>query len=240
MDEAGTSETTWRGWRALREFPALHLAGITSAVVVTPHPGDEVLAVGGTIAMLAAAGVRLRVIVVTDEDLPGPVTTRSARCRLDEEIEALRTLGALDAHVLRLGLLGGAVRSGADSELAGALADACSGFELCVAPWEGDPHSDHEATAHAADIAARKVGASLLSYPVWMWHWASPGDDRVPWASAYRIVLSEQIRRRKTAAISCFATRIGIYGRTPSGAALLPPEQIAHFAREAELVFPDA
>ncbi|WP_166655458.1 PIG-L deacetylase family protein [Actinorugispora endophytica] len=238
MDEPGTSEAAWRGWPALREFPALHLAGVTSAVVIAPHPGDEVLAVGGVIAMLAEVGARLRVVAVSDEDSPrpGPAATRSAQWRLAEEYQALRTLEADEAETVRLGMVGGEVRDRAE-ELEDLLVRVCGGFDLCLAPWEGDRHPDHEAVAAAARVAAEAAGASLLSYPVWMWHWAAPGDPRVPWDRLHRIVLPEEARRAKANAISCFTSRNGPSGRAADGALTLPPEKVAHFTRDAETVF---
>jgi GlcNAc-PI de-N-acetylase len=40
----------------------------------------------------------------------------------------------------------------------------------CAATWRGDGHLDHEAVGRAAVFAARRAGAVLLEYPIWMWH----------------------------------------------------------------------
>lgn len=237
MDEPGTSEASWRGWSALREFPALHLAGVANAVVIAPHPGDEILAVGGMIAMLAETGARLRVVVVNDEESfrAVPRARRPSEWRSEEEQQALRTLDESVAERIRLGLPGSAVRS-REAGLVRALTEVCAGFDLCVAPWEGDRHPDHEAVAEAAQAAAEAADASVLSYPLWLWHWAQPDDPRVPWERMHRIVLPEEARRVKANAISCFTTRADGSGRTPDGALMLPPEKVAHFVRDAETV----
>ncbi|MEY9213217.1 PIG-L family deacetylase [Thermobifida halotolerans] len=235
MDRPGTSEASWRGWPALREFPAVHLAGITSAVAVAPHPGDEILAVGGAISMLAASGARLRVVSVSDEGEFGPGTRGASWERLAEVRHALRVLGADDAEVIPLGLSSGLIRDGA-AGLEQTLARLCAGFDLCLGPWEGDRHPDHEAVADAARAASATLGVPMLGCPVWMWHWARPEDTRVPWERVNRIVLPEETRRRKVDAIACLNVWNGANHVTADGTTL-STEKVAHFIRDAELVF---
>ena len=62
---------------------------------------------------------------------------------------------------------------------------------MCLAPWERDAHADHE----AAGRAARRAGLPVLSYPIWMWHWAIPADARVPWHRARQVPLPPQVDR---------------------------------------------
>ncbi|GAA3756321.1 LmbE family N-acetylglucosaminyl deacetylase [Spinactinospora alkalitolerans] len=241
VDDAGTSETVWRGWPALHEFPALHVADTRSAVVVAPHPDDEVLGFGGAISMLAATDALLRIVAVTDGAAPdpgggAPVRTEQVERRIAETERALEELGAGDAEIVRLELPDGRV-AGAEAELELHLVELCTGFEVCAAPWEGDMHPDHDATGRAARTAADAVGASLLEYPIWMWHWALPDDGRVPWADAHRIVLPEEVRAAKAAAIACFTSQTRPLSGHAAEAAILPPEMVAHFTRDAEVVF---
>ncbi|HLU99006.1 MAG TPA: PIG-L family deacetylase [Thermobifida alba] len=235
LDRPGTSEASWRGWPALREFPAVHMAGIGSVVAVAPHPGDEILSAGGAIAMLAAAGARLRVVSVSDEGEFGPGTRGTSWERLTEVRHALRVLGAESAEIVPLGMSGEAIREGG-AGLEEALVRLCAGFDLCLAPWEGDRHPDHEAVARAARIAATALGIPLLGCPVWLWHWAHPEDDRVPWERVNRIVLPEETRRLKVDAIACLNVWSGANHVTADGSAL-SAEKVAHFIRDAELVF---
>ena len=74
-----------------------------------------------------------------------------------------------------------------EDELAEILREQCAGFDVCLAPWETDAHADHEAAGRAARRAARRAGQNMLTYPIWMWHWAKPGDRRVPWDRARRV-----------------------------------------------------
>jgi len=143
---------------------------------------------------------------------------------------SLRVLGARAAEVVRLGLPDSGLSSRED-ELAAALAPLIAGFDMCLAPWDRDKHRDHE----AAGRAARRAGPrSLYYYPVWMWHWASPADPRVPWDRALRIPLPPRAMARKRAAIGCFASQTQDRGHGLGP--VLPPGVIAHFTRAMEVL----
>jgi LmbE family N-acetylglucosaminyl deacetylase len=229
----GTREELWHAWPGLGQLPAADLGNWSSAVIVAAHPDDEVLGAGGTMAALAAAGARLRLVSITDGEASHPDTADPralARRRVAETAGALHVLGAQQAEVIRLGLpdTGLAAR---EDELAARLADLTSGFDICLAPWSGDVHADHE----AAGRAARRASERTLSYPVWMWHWAVPGDPRVPWHRAWRVSLPAAVAARKRAAIACFTSQLESRG----GAAgpVLSPGTVAHFTRDLEVLF---
>jgi LmbE family N-acetylglucosaminyl deacetylase len=181
-------------------------------------------------AMLAAAGARLRLIAVTDGEgsHPGsdPAVIRSTRAA--ESAVALDRLGVGDAEVIRLRLPDTAVAAH-EAELAGLLRELCAGFEMCLAPWDGDAHADHEAVGRAARRAARTV----LSYPIWMWHWAIPADPRVPWPRACQIPLPAEVAARKRSAIQAFTSQLAGRGSLPP---VLPPGIVAHFSTEQEVL----
>jgi LmbE family N-acetylglucosaminyl deacetylase len=106
----------------------------------------------------------------------------------------------------------------------------CAGFAVCLAPWEGDVHADHEAAGRAARRAARQV----LSYPIWMWHWAEPADRRVPWPRACRIPLAADVAALKADAIQAFASQLT--DRAGATGPVLPPGIVAHFTRPQEVL----
>jgi LmbE family N-acetylglucosaminyl deacetylase len=101
---------------------------------------------------------------------------------------------------------------------------------VCLAPWEADAHADHE----AAGRAARRTGQHVLSYPIWMWHWAKPADRRVPWPRACRIPLRADVAALKAAAIEAFASQLT--DRAGAAGPVLPPEIVAHFTRPQEVL----
>jgi LmbE family N-acetylglucosaminyl deacetylase len=230
IDRPGTAEDTWASWPVLRRLPVADPRTWRSAVVVAAHPDDEILGVGVTMARLAAAGARLRLIAVTDGEASHPDRDPAwvAATRTAESAAALDLLGIKDAEVKRLRLpdTGLAAREG---ELAAILREQCAGFDVCLAPWQEDAHADHE----AAGRAARRAASNVLSYPIWMWHWARPGDTRVPWHLACQVPLTADEATRKKAAVEAFATQLT--DRTGAGP-VLPAAIVAHFTRRQEVL----
>jgi LmbE family N-acetylglucosaminyl deacetylase len=231
LDGPGTAEEAWASWSELARLPVLDPRRWSSAAVLAPHPDDEVLGAGGIMAIMAAAGARLRLIAITDGEAShpdaDPVTT--ARLRAAESAAAREVLGVQDAEVIRLGIPDADVARH-ESELAKVLRELCAEFDVCLAPWERDAHPDHE----AAGRAARRACPNVLRYPVWMWHWAKPNDRRVPWRRAYRITLPADVMARKRSAIQVFSSQVA--DRGSDFGPLLPAAVLAHFTRSQEVL----
>jgi LmbE family N-acetylglucosaminyl deacetylase len=233
IDAPGTAESSWLAWPVIGGLPSADVRRWASAVVVAAHPDDEVLGIGGTIAMLAATGARLRLVAVTDGENShhgqgDPAAL--ARRRVAETSAALRVLGACDVEVIRLGMPDSGLVWHED-ELTAALSELTAGFDACLAPWLRDAHADHEAVGRAA----RRACPQSLGYPVWMWHWARPGDPRVPWHRALRVPLAPDTAAVKRTAIGCFASQFEARG--PAGQPVLAPGVVEHFLRAHELLF---
>jgi LmbE family N-acetylglucosaminyl deacetylase len=84
--------------------------------------------------MLASAGVRLRLISVTDGEAshPGPADRNAlAERRTAETAEALRELGAQSAEVIRLRFPDTGL-SLMNDELTAVLSDVAHGFDACL------------------------------------------------------------------------------------------------------------
>ncbi|MBV8966602.1 MAG: PIG-L family deacetylase, partial [Mycobacteriaceae bacterium] len=105
----------------------------------------------------------------------------------------------------------------------------------CAATWRGDGHPDHEAVGRATALAARRTGAVLLEYPVWMWHWAAPDDRLVPWPRARAVPLTGADVDRKHAAVQCFRSQLQAprQGDMP----ILPPSVLQRLLAVGEVVF---
>jgi LmbE family N-acetylglucosaminyl deacetylase len=221
IEAPGTAEDEWRAWDGLGRLPVLDSAGWRSVVVLAAHPDDEVLGVGGLMALLADRGVRLRLVAVTDGEASHPGQEIAAR-RIAESAASLAHIGACET--VRLGLPDSGVR---DGELAHLLPELAEGFDACLAPWERDVHPDHEAVGRAASAC----GVPVWQFPIWSWHWDRPSDPRMPWDRAVRVPLPPAVAERKQAAIACFTSQF----EEPEP--ILPPGVLAHFARGQEVLF---
>ena len=132
-----------------------------------------------------------------------PPTGRTSRWRCHPRTPS-SALGL--GEPISLGLPDGQIAEHED-RLADLLTDILIGWGArtwCAATWCGDGHPDHEAVGRAAAVAVQRTGSTLLEYPVWMWHWASPEDPAVPWDRAYRSRLHPWAVRRKRRAAQCF------------------------------------
>ncbi|MFZ0228858.1 MAG: PIG-L family deacetylase [Mycobacterium sp.] len=235
--DGGTPVETWTGWD--RDVAPVDLGDCGGMTIVAPHPDDETLGLGATIAMLCAAGVDVQVVSVSDGGAAYPGLSAADRAQLEmvRRAEIRRSMGLLGAGApIRLEMPDGELcrhEQQLTDRIAALLADFPAG-RWCAATWRGDGHPDHEAVGRASAAAAAQTGAVFLEYPVWMWHWAGPEDPSVPWNRARRVALTDNALNSKNAAVQCFTsqTRPGPDGRT-----VLPPAVVRRLLAVGEVVF---
>ena len=212
----GTPDQAWQAWPQLAALPTIGAAELVPAGaradIVAPHPDDEILACGGLLQLLAANGSEILLVAVTDGDASHPDSPlwpreRLRRVRPRESRQALQTLGLATPAWLRLHLPDGGLAAMA-TQLQALLAARLLPGDRVLTTWRLDGHPDHEACGWACAEAASACGAALLEMPVWGWHWAAPGDTRLPWHRARRLPLPENVLQRKRAAVRCFASQL--------------------------------
>jgi len=239
----GTTEAEWSRWPGLARLPAIAPTELVPAharaVVVAPHPDDEVLSVGGLLAQLAECGRHVEVIAVTDGTASHRGSTqwpveRLARTRPRESRKALQCLG-LAIEPIRLGLPDGGLKA-LRAMLAARLVSLLRPGDVVFTTWRQDGHPDHEATGEACALAAASTGARLAEVPVWGWHWSRPGDMRMPWSHAFRLPLNEDAVRRKRAAVNAFTSQLRRDPSTGSGP-VLRATTVQRAARPFEVIF---
>ena len=238
IDAPGTDERTWAAWPWLSTLPGagpIGLAGIRSAVIVAAHPDDEVLGAGGLISMLAASRARLRLVAVTD----GERSHRGHASPVRSPGGGLRRPTPRCARWAP-----GGPRSSGSSCPTAAWPTARMSSRPRWPRWSrGSTSASPRGTATCIPTTRRRAGAArgaatgaFYSFPVWMWHWASPGDPRVPWDQALRVPLAPRTVGRKRAAITCFASQTEDRGHGLGP--VLTPGMIAHFTRTVEVLLP--
>lgn len=212
------------------------------AVLVAPHPDDEVLACGGLLQLLAGRAEAPLLVAVTDGEASHPGSAlwprerlRAARPR--ESMAALRALGLARPQVLRVGLAdGGVARDGGELALARRLRHVLAPTDVVITTWRLDGHPDHEASARACAVAVDACGARLLEVPVWGWHWSAPADLAMPLARARKLQLSADQQQRKRLAIACFASQTEA-DPASGAAAVLPAGVLERLLHPFELYF---
>jgi LmbE family N-acetylglucosaminyl deacetylase len=210
----------------IRTTPDLLVASGSRVVVVAPHPDDEVLAVGGTVATLAARGHEVLVVAVTDGEgshpHSGTWTPERLRSIRPRETEAALARLGLDATtpVMRLHLPDGRV---AAHEKALAIQLPLRPDDTVFVTWRHDGHADHEACARATLAAARNAGARCIEFPVWALVPSHRAHSRLRGRLLHRISLSREQVCAKEEAMAAFESQIAADGmRAPVlyGAAL--------------------
>lgn len=199
----GTDEPTWlldARWDAV---PRLDLEAIVRrcrrVVLIAPHPDDESLALGATLADLAGNGIAVTVVVATHGGTGPGSTVRRA--------EGERAMAALAPHIeiVWWDLPDSGLHT-AYAEMQRRLAELVDDSTLLFAPVEYDGHSDHDAVGLVAEQVARERASILLGYPIWLWHWARPED--LDWTRLRTLSPSLDGLRAKAAAISCYRSQI--------------------------------
>ncbi|MBD9500896.1 PIG-L family deacetylase [Pseudomonas sp. PDM17] len=211
----GTPISAWRASGQLDQLPRISshelLPSGRRLVVVAPHPDDEVLACGGLLSSLAGDREGLLISVTDGEgshpDSPHWTPQRLRTTRQQESRRALAELG-LDRSAWRWQRLH-LPDSGVQAEaLAEALTEWIRPGDRLISTWRHDGHRDHEATGQACAQVAARCDARHIEAPIWAWHWASPGDPRLPWARAQRLDLDEAAVHRKRRAIEAHASQL--------------------------------
>lgn len=188
-----------RSWAA--EGTAVGLPPFTRVLAVAPHPDDESLGFGGTLALLGDRGARTTLVLCSDGESTlgsGLAPAEIARRRRSEATAAAALLGVADVRPLGYpdtGLTGDlAALSG---ELRGLLAEIRP--DLVLLPWFLDASDDH-----------RAVNLALVA--------ALPPEDCEIWGAAVwtpvlgtRLVDISTVVDRKRAALAAHVTAAGAF-----------------------------
>lgn len=212
----GTPSSVWRACIQLDRLPRIRCEELVPPgrrlVVVAPHPDDEVLGCGGLLASQARQGGAGLLVSVTDGEASHPGSSQWTedtlrQTRIAESRSALARLG-IDIgqwQWRRLRLPDGGV---AAAELRDQLRALLRPGDRLVSTWRQDGHCDHEQVGLACAQLAAECGAQHFETPIWAWHWAFPGDPRLPWSRARRLDLDDDALQRKRQALEAHASQL--------------------------------
>ena len=238
-ENLGTTEEAWAASDRLQELRHVAVPEAPRALIVAPHPDDEVLGAGGLMHRLLAASVQMELLAITDGEASHPLSSAArdidlAAVRSAEVVTSLGQLGWGQPDVTRLSIPDGHVGQFED-DVADAIRRRVRPGDLCIAPWSGDGHPDHDAVGRASEAVCLETGAALLCYLVWAWHWADPLGADLPWDRMARLNLGTAERDAKRRAVRAFHSQIHPLGSDPEDAPILLPPVIRRFARDYEV-----
>lgn len=208
----------------------LGLQAVRRAVVVAPHPDDEIIGAAGLIQALRRQGSMVRVIVVSDGAASHPNSSawppeRLIAARRQESLMALRRLGVTRNHVTFLGLPDGGLstRIGLCRKRLSRAIRQCRGLDMLVGPTMTDAHPDHRAVAAA--LRDTRFAGRRMTYQVW-----PPQRARV---ARGRTVSLAGGAAAKRSLIRLHRTQLGVITDDPHGFAIARHE-LAVFAHPIE------
>lgn len=155
------------------------LGQIERTLIIAPHPDDEVLGVGGTIARLARQGADVQVCVLTRGDPPRFSEGATERVRRESRV-AHHLLGVSETHFCDFPAA--ELDRVPHAELNARIGDIIDRFrpDALFLPFIGDIHLDHQLAFTSAMVAARPRHAQaprlILAYETLSeTNWLAPG-----------------------------------------------------------------
>ncbi|REA63660.1 PIG-L family deacetylase [Dyadobacter luteus] len=220
-----------------------------SSLIIAPHPDDETLGCGGTVALLLQAKIPVSFLFVSDGTMSHPNSKKypAPRLRTLRESEAKHAVQLLGGHSSEAYFLAFPDRHVPDLdspyfEAAVRLVIERIGqrrSESIFVPWQNDPHPDHRATYQILQAAVSRMNRKprLIQYPVWLWEMGSPNDmDLIAQMSLYSVDITQTLDK-KMAALWAHQSQITDLIDDDAQGFRLSKEMIAHFSSPREIFF---
>ncbi|MGI4749827.1 MAG: bifunctional PIG-L family deacetylase/class I SAM-dependent methyltransferase [Janthinobacterium lividum] len=242
---SGTERRNWQ--QQAVEIPTKNLLQFGTTVVIAPHPDDESLGCGGTIALLRQAGLPVHVVFVSDGTLSHPNSRKYPaeklrQLRESEARNALKILNVDAAHASFMRLKDRSVPNPGEPGFEEAASRMRQIFQLLqpntiLVTWEKDPHPDHRAAWQIINsvIANLEKKPRILQYLIWIWELGEVNDLIVNQSNNLFYIDIESVFTLKKNAIAAHISQVSrLIDDDPEGF-ILSPEILAHFDHADEL-----
>lgn len=225
----------------LRFAQPLDADEIQSALIIAPHPDDESLGCGGTIAILRNANIPVSVLFVSDGSMSHPSSKKYPAdsliaLREREAVNALEILGVSKSSVRFMRLKDAAVPTQNDlgfEESVSSMRKEINTLQPAVifVPWRRDPHKDHRATAAIAKQALVNYALPIrvLEYFIWLWERSKPEDFPQEEEVFIRRVDIAFVMKVKRDAVMAHLSQVTNLIDDDPGGFTLSPEVLSHF-----------
>jgi LmbE family N-acetylglucosaminyl deacetylase len=162
------------------------------AIVFSPHPDDETLACGGTIARKVQAGADVKVVFMASGNASHSKfmsPQELAKTRRHEALAATSVLGLANQDIVFLDIPDHQIKDQAQSagKRVRELLHEHRPIQVFI-PYRADGPPDHIATNKIVSLALRSCNwpLAVLEYPVWFW-------NQWPWAFDQPVGRREQL-----------------------------------------------
>ncbi len=223
------------------------LSRIGRTLVIAPHPDDESLGCGGTIALLREQGYSVHVLFVSDGTLshPNSPSYPAERLRQLRESEALEALRILNVSPDNCTFMRQKDRQVATPDRAG-FDDAVHFMhtllldvdpQTVLVPWRRDPHPDHRASWQILTGAIARIPnrPRVLEYLIWLWELGHDRDMPKPdEMQVWRMPILSVMDQRNQA-IAAHRSQVTRLINDDPTAFYLSPELLTHFEAPREL-----
>lgn len=215
----GTQLEEWRACRILQQMPEFDIPNVIPAdarvCIIAPHPDDEILGCAGLIQRLDTLGYQIVLFAVTN----GTASHPDSSLYTPEELNLIRpaeTRAALEELPLKQNILRIAldIQDGQVAEQREMLHQQLKTYlqanDVLVTTFVHDGHPDHEITGQVTQQLATELHLSCIQVLIWAWHWAIPGDRRIPWSIAHQLRLTDAELQYKARVARCFKSQLEI------------------------------
>jgi LmbE family N-acetylglucosaminyl deacetylase len=211
--------------RVLQQKPAW-VPRTESLVVVSAHPGDEILGAAGLIASFRHWRRPVTVVSVSDGEAAYREWDGLGELRHVEMLSALHRLCPRGVTVIRLKLPDGQIQRH-EAVVRDTLFAQVPANALLIAPFEGEGHPDHQALGRISLDVAATLEIKAARYPIRAWQQQAQSLAGARWG---RFEFDEPVRDAKRLAIDALGSQL----RPPSGRPIVPPHCMAYFERPFE------
>lgn len=230
----------------------IDVAQLGSSLVVAPHPDDETLGCGGTVALMHKQGIAVHFLFISDGSMSHPNSKQfpSEKLRDLREQEARKAVQILVGNTDHINFfrLKDSLVPDKNSALFSETVERVTRLinqvrpETIFVPWQQDPHRDHRATWEILSEAVKNATAKprFLEYPIWFWELGKREDlELIGQMKKLAVAIDETLEIKNKALAAHVSQVTHLIDDDPEGF-MLSAEVIAHFNTPRELFFESA
>lgn len=208
-------------------FAKKEMESLGSALILAPHPDDEVFGCAGLIQRMLSEGKRVDVVILTGGEgaYPQELTDRETLIEQRKQLtlNAAKQIGLPQEQIYFLQWADGQldkalISSEKIKELTGLVTKIKP--EAIFSPHSFEGWSDHLATSQLADSIIHSHNSRVKNYKYNVWTWYSMPYNKLPqmgWKQSFVLQMNKKEYQRKLDAIDEYIRTLTSFGKPYSG-----------------------